>query len=899
MSVPSSVSPSDAGPWPDEGAGELADVLPGFEVMDFIGRGGMGAVYQVRQLSLNRVVAVKLLAPHALSDAGGLDFAARFKVEAQAMARLNHPNIVAVYDFGESEDGRLFYVMELVEGTDLGRRIASGGRLPPEEALRVALAMCDALICAHAQSVVHRDIKPSNILLGGDGRIKVADFGLARIDDPATAALTVSGTSMGSQGYAAPEVFRAAAQADHRADIYSMGVVLYEMLTGDVPRGMFKLPSKKVPGLDPRFDLIICKAMEEAPDERHQSAAEMKAELEPLGEDAKVPMRMRTDEGDVKSEPHVSRRLPHSAFRPLAIAAVLVLVALSVWLWQSPGSGVARQPVDGWQNVLARIDLKTHRSAGDWRMVNGHLENVSDPARIAAVELPVAPAGAYDLKVRLTRLPPRAGTVYFPFRFGAHAGRFVMSETGVPSVGLEHLDGKSKSTNGSHAETGSSYLLPGQSQEVQLCVRDEGLVVLLDDREIYRWKGDWSRLSQEKGWMRPGEADRHIFGVAVGLMNVRVEEIALRELSGEAGKSLPPELQRGESRTPPQPAPAVFPGNGHRYQYVPGFFTWRDAEHNAQSMGGHLATLTSAEENQWAWSQFSPHLVVQGKPALNERGWWIGAKMKESGDGWEWITGEPFEYACWALEQPKTGRSPRVRQHDNGGGAGLSAWSPVFYFGHSSRSGFLVEWDKPTKEQGTIDLLALVDVKRDAINGSWRREGNEIVVKSWEITSPGGTPRLQLPYQPPEEYDFEIEFTPEEGINSVQQVLSAQSRAFTWMMHVKIEGGYKAGFNIIDGVSLKSRKEGTAMRESFLANGRRSVSTVQVRRTGVSALLDGVPVAGWRAGTKGFDALDISANEMLRDKLHIGLAAVNRTVRFHRVEVREISGEGTVDAAVE
>ncbi len=136
----------------------LNDILPNFEVLDFIGRGGMGAVYKARQKSLNRVVAVKLLSAHSTSS--GLDFAARFKVEAQAMARLSHPNIVPVHDFGETGDGHLFYVMEFVEGADLAKRIESSGRLPVEEAVRIALAVCEGLAFAHAQGVVHRDIKP-------------------------------------------------------------------------------------------------------------------------------------------------------------------------------------------------------------------------------------------------------------------------------------------------------------------------------------------------------------------------------------------------------------------------------------------------------------------------------------------------------------------------------------------------------------------------------------------------------------------------------------------------------------------------------------------------------------------------------------------------------------------
>jgi hypothetical protein len=472
------------------GVGGWQEILPQYEVLDFIGRGGMGAVYKARQKSLNRVVALKLLAAHSASS--GLDFAGRFKVEAQAMARLSHPNIVPVYDFGETGDGHLFYVMELIEGADLAKRIELG-RVAPGEALRIALAVCDALICAHSQGVVHRDVKPSNILISASGQVKVADFGLAKIDDPATASLTLSGTSMGSQGYAAPEVFSKARDADHRADIYSLGVMLYEMLTGDVPRGMFKLPSEKVPGLDARFDAIICKAMEEDREERQQSVVELKAELEGL---------------------------------------------------------------DGRQALV-------------W-----------------------------------------------------------MPETRIVPVKRPHV----------------------------------------------RWRWFWSA------------------GAAAVLV---VAGLIWRQ---EPGKTVV---------TLTLPAAAEF--RGHRYQYVPGAFTWNEAEANAASLGGHLVTLTSAEENHWLWTQFLSFLPAQGKRALSERGWWIGGKaLAEPGSGkWAWVTGEPFEYTCWSVVKAPPARVPRLRQHHNGGGSGLSAWSPVHY---SYRCGYVVEWDAEGKTQGpAIDTTAATD----------------------------------------------------------------------------------------------------------------------------------------------------------------------------------------------
>ncbi len=309
----------------------MQDILPNFEVLDFIGRGGMGAVYKARQRSLNRVVAIKLISVN--SPGSPMDFAARFKVEAQAMARLSHSNIVPVHDFGETSDGHLYYVMELVEGTDLAKHIEANGNLRPEAAVRIVLAVCDALVCAHAQGVVHRDIKPSNILINRDGHVKVADFGLAKIDDPGSATLTLSGTSMGSQGYAAPEVFENTGKVDHRADIYSLGVLLYEMLTGNVPRGLFKMASEKVLGLDPRLDEVICKAMEEDREERYQTVAEMRVELEEIRSAAQIVFLSSGDEGVVKS---ITTK-PLRRWRHLAWMAAVVVFSGIVLAMIRPG----------------------------------------------------------------------------------------------------------------------------------------------------------------------------------------------------------------------------------------------------------------------------------------------------------------------------------------------------------------------------------------------------------------------------------------------------------------------------------------------------------------------------------------------------------------------------------
>jgi predicted Ser/Thr protein kinase len=274
---------------------DLAKLFPQLEVLEFLGKGGMGAVYKARQPSLDRLVALKILPPTA---AGGPDFAERFNREARALARLSHPNIVTVYDFGQvrsvlsAAPAELLHylVMEFVDGGNL-RQIERAGRLTPEQALTIVPQLCEALQFAHNEGIVHRDIKPENILLDKKGRVKITDFGIAKMlsrtaeGKPLTGARDVVGTPH----YMAPEQIEKPLTVDHRADIYSLGVVFYEMLTGELPLGKFAPPSRKVQ-VDVRLDEVVLHALEKEPDLRYQQASHVKTAIETIAHsEARLP----------------------------------------------------------------------------------------------------------------------------------------------------------------------------------------------------------------------------------------------------------------------------------------------------------------------------------------------------------------------------------------------------------------------------------------------------------------------------------------------------------------------------------------------------------------------------------------------------------------------------------
>jgi len=311
---------------------ELTPLFPQLEILELIGKGGMGAVYKARQKQLDRVVALKILPPGIGDDPA---FAERFTREAKALAKLNHPGIVTLYEFGQVQntaitphpalspsdgervaEGRergasgshpstlnsqlYFFLMEFVDGVNL-KQLLHAGRVSPREALAIVPQICDALQFAHDQGIVHRDIKPENILLDRRGRVKVADFGLAKIiaseggasvsasrlvsslapPGEGTPDLTDAGKVMGTPQYMAPEQREHPAEVDHRADIYALGVVFYQMLTGELPGKQIEPPSKKVQ-IDVRLDEVVLRALEKKPELRYQQASVLKTQVETI-----------------------------------------------------------------------------------------------------------------------------------------------------------------------------------------------------------------------------------------------------------------------------------------------------------------------------------------------------------------------------------------------------------------------------------------------------------------------------------------------------------------------------------------------------------------------------------------------------------------------------------------
>jgi len=290
-----------------------------YTIEETLGRGGMGVVYRARHGGLERVVALKVLDPACARQA---EFPLRFQREGQMLAALDHPHIVGVHDLG-CEAGVYYLAMELVPGQTLRQRLGSGP-LPWSEAVAIFGQLCDALQYAHDRGIVHRDIKPENILLssGTPALVKLGDFGIAKmVDSDPQSSLTQANAVIGTRAYMAPEQLEHARPVDHRTDIYALGVVFYEMLTCELPLGVFAPPSHKAT-VDPRVDGVLLRALEKDPERRYRSAAEFKQAVLTIGAGA-APARRRPG--------------------PLRRAVILLLLAVPLvygaWLVRPSGAG--------------------------------------------------------------------------------------------------------------------------------------------------------------------------------------------------------------------------------------------------------------------------------------------------------------------------------------------------------------------------------------------------------------------------------------------------------------------------------------------------------------------------------------------------------------------------------
>ncbi len=470
---------------------ELDALIPSYKFLQFIERGGMGAVYKAVQKSLNRTVAVKLLPQvHRNKES----FAERFKREAHALAQLNHPHIIGVHDFGETADGQMYYVMEFVSGMDLQHLLK---RAPPEprQILTIITQVCEALQFAHEHGIVHRDIKPANILVDERGNVKVADFGLAKVMGQQAVDYTATGMTIGTPDYIAPEALDQSRHIDHRADIYSLGVMIYELFTGHVPKGVWEPPSIRS-GADKGIDAVVSKAMQNNPEKRYQHVRDMTQVLEKLfknsdnwknfrrpsrsevGNSAGEPVRIPTGADTVRMKIEVG---PKRRLVWMAGVVVVLLGGTGVVGWQTgwlngeksgePASPQAEQPVRPARPAAAPEQMKlaewvlAHEGFLNVKTATNEAEQMGGSADIMqTTDLPAEPFIIW--RVSLTTVPIQAEADLQELTQLAHEARTVsnlcLRGMNVPVSALAHLSSIATLKN---LDLSSSYLVTDEAVE--------------------------------------------------------------------------------------------------------------------------------------------------------------------------------------------------------------------------------------------------------------------------------------------------------------------------------------------------------------------------------------------------------------------------------------------------
>jgi predicted Ser/Thr protein kinase len=404
--------------------------LGNYKVLSRLGRGGMAVVYKAHEMSLNRVVALKVIAPHLLTERSFVD---RFKREAQAAAQLNHPNIVQIYAIGQEDDVH-FFTMEYVKGRTLLEIIKEEGCVAATRATSIVRQVAEALAAAHDAGIVHRDIKPSNVMLDTMDRVKVADFGIAQITSAATR-LTREGCFIGTPEYISPEQCRGQ-PVDGRSDIYSLGVTFYEMLSGKTPfepdspaalalrivEGNCPTVGELAPTVPVPVQRIVEKMMCPDVEQRYQSAADLVAALPAAGVSATMPPVPIVDDpppGATATTKPVERKKRFFPMLYVALGALAVLVAIASWQSLRPAHGESRSgppaamtvpeklvPEETEGAVIDRRDVSQEEAAAERRATAAVPEEVETLAD-AVAEIPVVLSEPHaDPPRELAAMPP-------------------------------------------------------------------------------------------------------------------------------------------------------------------------------------------------------------------------------------------------------------------------------------------------------------------------------------------------------------------------------------------------------------------------------------------------------------------------------------------------------------
>ena len=653
----------------------LGELLPAYEFEAFIAQGGMGAVYKARQRSLDRDVAIKILPREMGEDP---EFRRSFETEAKAMARLNHPNLIGVYDFGDV-DGMPYIVMEFVNGKSLFHS-AYNLAVDPTQAVAIVKGICDGLAHAHENGVIHRDIKPANILLTPKAVPKIGDFGLAR---PAGA--DSSGIIMGTPGYAAPEITRHPDHADRRSDLFALGVVLYELLIGRCPPYDHQPPPSTVVGCDPALDRICEKAMHPVADMRYPSAEAMSEALEEWQKKGTAASVHHPVTPGWRPAPAPSGRRRAAATRPmdggsggmvktLLMTAGAIVVAAIGWgkykdmqtaqavaLQSTPTKPVILGKPDAPKPVVENSILpepvkppKPDKPASNESPMKSLVRLKADLAAGKRSEMPQGTVSLEDSDFFVVPTPSTwQAAAAFAESYGGHLF-VVSSEKDLDRLSLLVPAPESGADPGlwlgaGLVGAGEWVSVDGSPWKASAKPEGKGTFAILDGKGGVKAREDADRYPFAIQWQRDGS-------------NPATVEATLKR----TGESI------AEDKPVFPPGTLQFQGN---YVYVATHAaTAAEAADFAKQAHGHLITLAAEEKDSWLADKLSSF--------TGNGGFWVGAEKE--GDDWKWSDGAPWGFTRWEDDQQVTGLGTHVKIIPGEG------WRNAYR--DDAASGFIVEW---------------------------------------------------------------------------------------------------------------------------------------------------------------------------------------------------------------
>lgn len=455
--------------------------IPGVDIEALAGRGGMGAVYSGIQRSLGRRVAIKLLPPEVAPDPVSRE---RFAREARILAVLEHPHILRVIDFGELPSGLMYLVTEWVPGGDLRGSLQQARPAPPQ-LLQWVAQIAGALDCAHQAGIVHRDLKPANVLVGAAGGLKIADFGLAKAAGTGfTTELTLSGSTFGTLDYMAPEQSDPGAPIGPAADVFALGVMTYEALTGRLPKGAFR-PASSFPHIPAAVDAVLNRALAPEPAARFQSAGAFSQALAAA-----------------------FQQKPFPAKKAALLLAATVVLGASAWIGfpsSTPSIGSTSPtkstpaPASDWLPLLPQINPARDARSGTWSRTEDGLRSGGE---VCVLRLPVEAGASYDLRISFTRHSGQDSVAVF-LPTAAGPGTFDLDAWEAHLVGLQAIDGADLRAQGGERRA----LIPnGTRQELFLEVRPAGVQARWNRQPPMVWPITGGTLSLIPLWQTPTPA---------------------------------------------------------------------------------------------------------------------------------------------------------------------------------------------------------------------------------------------------------------------------------------------------------------------------------------------------------------------------------------------------------